>query len=94
MRCVNAMIQPGQIRDEIKKRPPLQRIDAEKSYRGIKISWKLKFKNARQISEKDEKWEIYAWPEGNLQFPEVYIEIEKGEIPTSKYSSRRYYVFG
>ncbi len=74
------MIQPREILDEIKKRPPLQRVDAEKSYRGIKVSWKLKFKTAREVFGEQGKWEIVSEPEDNI-YPDIFIKVDKGSYP-------------
>ena len=76
------MIQPKEIKEEIKARPPLQRVDAVKNYQGIKISWKLKFKNIRPVSSgENAEWEVHAEPDGRDMFPDIYIEINKNLYP-------------
>ena len=40
------MIKPVEIKQEIKKRPPLQREEAQRHYHGLHVNWKVKFKTA------------------------------------------------
>ncbi len=71
------MLQPTEILAEIKSRPPLQRKSAEESYRGIKVNWKLTFKDAHR---RNTNLLIHAWPENSL-YPDVDFEVNKDAYP-------------
>lgn len=77
------MIQPLEIKNEIKNRPPAQREVAGKNYHGLKVSWKLVFKNVYPSNKKD-FIQIHAWPESEselVMYPDLFIEIEKDKYP-------------
>jgi hypothetical protein len=74
------MIQPRDITNEVKKRPPLQRETVERSYENIKVNWKLEFWNANKISTDVSKLAIHATPEKDI-YPDISFEINKDEYP-------------
>ncbi len=68
------MIKPTDIKEEIRKRPPLQRKDALKHYEGVRISWEVKFKGVAAHSS-PEKLIIRTEPAGTAMYPDIYFQV-------------------
>lgn len=71
------MIKPTEIRNDIYKHPPLQRRLIAESYKGLKISWELIFKNAFTVSKNQNDIVVHGESGG----VDVLCQVDRNDYP-------------